>query len=258
LANEQLRVAVARAGIEAEDLATGLQVDIKTVHRWLAGRIPRARHRARIAELLDSTEHDLWPDLPAITDTSDDGRDLAGVYLSASDIRAPDWRTLIPDARHRIDLLDSTLNDILTAPGIIQLLADKAADGTLIRILIAHPTSIWVTAQAQQLGLDQADEHGHNAVDRELHHSLQQLRALTGRPGITAMTYWAERTLSILRVDDEMLVHQHLHATPTTQSPLIHLRRRGDNGLFDRYLRHVDQIAERSSEPIPTDLLAIE
>jgi hypothetical protein len=214
MANEQLRVAVARAGIEAEDLATGLQVDIKTVRRWLAGRNPHARHRARIAELLDSSEHDLWPELPAITDTSDDGRDLAGIYLSASDVRAPDWRTLLPDARHQIDLLDSTLNDILTTPGIIQLLADKAAGGVPIRILIAHPTSIWVTAHAHQLGLHHTDEEGHNAVDRELQQSLQQLRALTGRPGIHAMTYWAERTLSILRVDDDMLVHHHLHATP--------------------------------------------
>jgi hypothetical protein len=257
LANEQLRVAVARAGIQAEDLAAGLQVDIKTVHRWLAGRIPRARHRARIAELLDSSEHDLWPDLPAVSDTSDDGRDLVGIYLSASDVRAPDWRTLIPDAHHHIDLLDSTLHEILTAPGIVQLLADKAAGGTQIRILIAHPKSIWVTAQAQQLGLGETDEHGDNSVDRELHHSHQQLRGLTGRPGITAMTYWAERTLSILRVDDEMLVHQHLHATPNSQAPLIHLRRRGDDGLFDRYLSHVDQIIERSSQPVPADLLAI-
>ena len=253
MANEQLRSALARAGIEMEDLAAGLGVDAKTVQRWLGGRVPHARYRARIAETLGREEHDLWPDVDS-TGPRDDRRELAGLYIHGNDMRAPDWRTLMPAARDQIDLLDVSLAEILTAPGTTDLLAAKAADGIAIRILIAHPKSIWVTALAEQLGDAEVDAEGNTALDRQISHALAQLSPLAAVDGIEVRTFWAERTLTVRRFDDQMLVTQHLYRTPGQLAPLMHLRRRDDGGLFDRFAAHFQRILEHSSEPVPTDL----
>ena len=251
MANERLRQALHRAGLDVEELAEKAEVDAKTVGRWLGGRVPRPRSRAKVAQALGVEEIDLWPDIAAPSLTRDHGRELAGVYASASDIRAPHWRELMQTAREHIDLLDYTLHDILTAPGTIDLLREKADAGCHVRILIAHPKSIWVTSLSQQLGEDQPDEHGNTALDLEIQQSLDQLKPLAGHPGIELYTHWAERANSILRFDDQMLVTLHLYATPDSQAPVLHIHRRGDNGLFDQFADHLDVIREQASDPIP-------
>ena len=54
--NEHLRTAITHAGLTLEEFADIVQVDVKTVQRWLAGRTPYPRHRARVAGALDTTE----------------------------------------------------------------------------------------------------------------------------------------------------------------------------------------------------------
>src|SRR5262249_37445654 len=63
--NEPLSRALLRAGLTEEDLAAELQVDPKTVRRWLEGRVPYPRHRWALAALLSVDEADLWPQLRA-------------------------------------------------------------------------------------------------------------------------------------------------------------------------------------------------
>lgn len=167
MANGRLRAALLEGGLEIEDLAAKVQVDAKTVQRWLGGRTPHARYRAKVAQVLDLTEVELWPETAPAT-RRDDRRDLAGVYAQAGDIRVPGWRTLMQDARQQIDLLDYTLKDILASPGATDLLAAKAETGCQVRILIAHPKSIWVTSLAQQLGQDTPDAEGNTELDRDI------------------------------------------------------------------------------------------
>jgi transcriptional regulator with XRE-family HTH domain len=250
MANERLRAALVKAGLELEDLAARVDVDSKTVQRWLGGRTPHARHRAKVTHVLDCDEQALWPELAQASRPPDDSRELAGIFAAANDLRAPDWRPLLREAREHIDLLDYTLTDIITAPQVAELLAAKAAAGCQVRILIAHPKSIWVTSLAQQLGQDTADADGNTRLDREISTSRSHLEPLIGNAGIELRTFWAERTNTILRFDNQMLVSLHLYATPGPQAPLIHLRRSGDQGLFDRFADHLDAIFQDASEPI--------
>ena len=62
MGNERLRAAMDRAGITIESVARDVEVDPKTVQRWLGGRIPHARHRWAVAERLDEHEEFFWPD----------------------------------------------------------------------------------------------------------------------------------------------------------------------------------------------------
>lgn len=60
----RLRTAMLRAEIDATGLAAAVSVDVKTVHRWLAGRLPHHRTRLAVAEVLGETEAHLWPHAP--------------------------------------------------------------------------------------------------------------------------------------------------------------------------------------------------
>src|SRR5690242_9761252 len=66
---EPLRRALVGARLRDIDVAQSLGVDPKTVQRWLGGRVPHARHRWGVADLLSVHEYDLWPhlaELPSI------------------------------------------------------------------------------------------------------------------------------------------------------------------------------------------------
>lgn len=56
MTNERLRSALSHAGLTVEEVARRAEVDPKTVHRWVAGRVPHPRHRWRLAEELDENE----------------------------------------------------------------------------------------------------------------------------------------------------------------------------------------------------------
>ncbi len=58
--NEVLREALMRTHKTVDDVAQATDVDPKTVQRWLNGRVPHARHRWTIAQLLNMREEDLW------------------------------------------------------------------------------------------------------------------------------------------------------------------------------------------------------
>ncbi|WBB82396.1 DUF5753 domain-containing protein [Micromonospora sp. WMMD882] len=61
--NEALRVAMATAGETADSLAAKVDVDPKTVGRWVAlGRIPHPRTRVAVAAVLGHAAAELWPE----------------------------------------------------------------------------------------------------------------------------------------------------------------------------------------------------
>ncbi len=99
MANDRLRSAIFKAGLEIEDLAARIEVDAKTVQRWLGGRTPHARYRAKVANVLDLQEHDLWPETIPAAQTRDDRRELSGAFAHANDVSVPDWRSLMQAAR---------------------------------------------------------------------------------------------------------------------------------------------------------------
>ncbi len=63
MANDRLRSALASAGMTTADLGARIEVDPKTVERWIAnGRVPHRSNRQRVASALTQDESYLWPD----------------------------------------------------------------------------------------------------------------------------------------------------------------------------------------------------
>jgi transcriptional regulator with XRE-family HTH domain len=183
VANERLRNAIAEAGIDTDELARRIEVDAKTVGRWLSGRTPHPRHRARVAQLLDRREHELWPEtaLPPVDD--DARREIVGTYARADDVNGPEWRALLRQASDSIELLGLSLIDVLPAAGVTDALAAKAGSGCGVRILISAADSVWVTTAAQQLGQHDEDHIGNNALQREIELARGLPRAAPGTAG---------------------------------------------------------------------------
>jgi hypothetical protein len=112
------------------------------VRRWLSGRTPYPRQRGKVARTLDTTEHALWPQIvtaPPQRASAAQPSDLLAAYTTASDVEAPEWKTLMRDATERIELLGDTLTPILDTPGTPELLTTKATDGCSVRVLVSDP-----------------------------------------------------------------------------------------------------------------------
>src|SRR5262245_40787726 len=81
-------------------------VDPKTVQRWLAGRVPHARHRWAIAALLRGDEAQLWPasarDRRQPASAADE---LVTLYPHRPDVPPSLWRTLFDQVRQDLAIL---------------------------------------------------------------------------------------------------------------------------------------------------------
>ncbi len=258
MANERLRAAIAQAGITTTQLALQLDVDTKTVQRWIAGRTPYPRHRSLISQTLGMPEHELWPEAATAPAPERHGEIIATHPAGLQDLN-PDWTGLIEQATERIDLLDYSLHHLLKTPGIVQLLARKAREGVRIRILIGDLDDTTIV-QDQELvyGRDPLDpraaEYRPFLVD-QLEWALRQLKPLTDTAGIHIRSHQTQRFNSIHRVDDQMLLILHTTETPTPRAPLLHLQRQEEGGLFHLFAEHFERIWTHSADRVDPDLI---
>jgi transcriptional regulator with XRE-family HTH domain len=225
VANENLRAALQQAGLQPDELAQIVQVDIRTVRRWLSGRTPYPRQRGKVARALDTTEHDLWPEIataPPPSPPAGQATDMLAAYPAASDLAAPEWKALMRDAAGRIELLGDTLIPVLGAPGVPELLATKATDGCDVRLLV--------------------------------YDAGRELVPLLDQAGIEIRLLQVPARYTIHRFDEQLLLTLHLLGEDADQAPLVHLRRAAPGGLFDRFAEHYNDLWEQDSQPINPDV----
>jgi lambda repressor-like predicted transcriptional regulator len=153
VANESLKSALEKAGLTVEQFAEIVQVDPKSVQRWVSGpTVPYPKHRARIASALDLAEHDLWPEHTPDSTTSTQPRaapaapgragDVIGAWGAADDTGAPDLVAFVSDATGPIDVLDSSCQIEITTP-LTDALLEHAAAGNTVRILTDGRSPHW-------------------------------------------------------------------------------------------------------------------
>ena len=220
-----LKTALTAAGLTTEQFAEIVGVDVKTVRRWIHGRVPYPRHRIAISRALDLTQHQLWPELPAsaTTDPADqppesdsaDADTVAG-YASPDHPAIPPLADLITAATDRIDIGDDSLHPPpagedprlyfpstqLGDPGLLSLLIAKAREGVQVRVLLSR------------LDPDLAD--------------LPDIPTLELRSGTCGHT--------IHRADDQLLLGITGIVYGNELRPVLHVTRQVSGGLFDRLL----------------------
>ncbi|SDH25302.1 hypothetical protein SAMN05421505_11326 [Sinosporangium album] len=238
MANGALRSAMLAAKVDVRELATQCEVDVKTVARWMQDetRIPHRRHRWVAAEALGVDADVLWPETIRHSVKTGADREVLTVYPYRSACPKSVWRSLITSAQAEITLAGYTNYFLwLEHPKLATVLRRKAEQGCKVQFLVGDPDSD-VTRRREEV------EDVPLTVSTRIRITLAEIQALHDVPGVEARFSDEHIAMSVFRFDSEMLVTPHLARLVGHDSPMLHLRRCQDDGLFDRFAYHASEL----------------
>jgi transcriptional regulator with XRE-family HTH domain len=224
--NETLCRALIRARLTEEDVAVHLQVDPKTVRRWLEGRIPYLRHRWAIAAMLGVDETDLWPQLRTTRTRPDE---VLAIYPHRDTVPRDVWLRLFGSAEHEIGILDDADLPVAADQSIADVLAERAMSGVRLRICL-HDTN----PPAGGAGAVCPDSDRTSVAS--LYEALAIYAALREKGEVEVRNHQGVVYNSIYYADDQMLVSQHAYGIPAAAAPVLRLRGAEDGAIITNYL----------------------
>jgi transcriptional regulator with XRE-family HTH domain len=238
VSNKALRTAMTDAKMTEETLAERCNVDVKTVTRWVTedGRLPHPRHRWAASEALGVDEGMLWPDTIRKNVKTGPDREILAVYPYRSACPKSVWRQLITSATTELTFAGYTNYFLwLEIPNLRSLLRRKAEHGCRIHFLLGDPDSE-VTRRREET------ERVPLTVSTRIHITLDELSKLNGAPGLEVRHGDDHIAMSVFAFDEQMLVTPHLSRLVGHDSPMLHIRRHQDDGLYDRFATHVSDL----------------
>jgi hypothetical protein len=235
--NERLRAAIVRSGTGPTELAAAIDVDLKTVERWLHGRQPFPRHRRAVAKLLRQEETYLWPADPSTRPPVDASTaELVTIYPHRSSVPAELWLELLDRASEHIDLLAyAALFLPELAADVVAGLASKARTGTTVRILLGDASSEGVRLRGEEEGIGAG-------MAARIAMSLAHLESIVGIENVAVRLHGTTLYNSVFRFDNEVLVNTHLFGAKAYQNPVLHLREIPEGTLFRDYTRSFERV----------------
>lgn len=241
--NRALHQALSAAQLTPRQLAVRVGMTPKQVERWLADETltPHPRNRADVADALGVDEAMLWPASVRNTIKTGPDREIAAVYPYRSAAPSSLWAQLVRDAGAEIIFAGYTNYFVfLEQPQFAATLRAKAEAGCQVRFLVGDPEAE-VTRQREAI------EDTPLTVSARIRITLGELARLRDVPGIDVRISAAEDavnhiSLSVFRFDQDALVTPHLARFVGHDSPLMHLRRRDEGGMFDRFSEHAEEL----------------
>lgn len=250
MTNTALVAAMEDARFTRGKLAARVGVTRKTVERWISGAdlVPHARNREDACSALGADEEMIWPQ--TVTDRVKTGsdRELVRSYAYRSACPSTTWAELTDHATQDIFLAGYTNYFLLTqVPAFAHTLERKARAGCRIRFLLGDP-------DGQVTRRREAVEDVEMTVSTRIRSTLGALTRLGPLENLETRFSHPEDavnhvSLSVFRFDDEALVTPHLARLVGHDSPLLHLRRHGDQGMFDRFADHAEELWRRAVPP---------
>ncbi|MFC0005524.1 helix-turn-helix domain-containing protein [Micromonospora siamensis] len=230
--NDRLREGLLRKGLTTATLAEKLDVDPKTVERWITqSRNPYPRYRHAIAALLGESESYLWPDaLPTERVAQVSQSEVVHIYPRRGAVPPDLWQRLLDQTtRHVGVLVYAGLFLPEYNPRWVSTLQEKAKTGVQVELLFGDPEGEHVAARGEDEGIG-------SAMASKILNALAFYKELRDLENVGIYYHNTILYNSIYRFDDEMLVNTHLYGTPAAYAPVLHLRRLGGGELFDSYL----------------------
>jgi hypothetical protein len=234
--NDALRQAMARANMNESKLARACGVDPKTVSRWLSNpaRLPHPRHRTAVSRALGEEESVIWPAVQQLVKSGAD-REMVQLYPYRSAAPATLWRQLLRQAKTEIVFAGYTNYFLwLEHANLGDLLRKKAATGCRIRFVLGDPASP-VTRQRE------TEEDVPLTLSTRIEVTLSELAKLRDT-AIETRYETGHVSLSAFRFDDDMIVTPLLPGRIGHDAPMMHLRRAQDDGVFDRFAGHIEDL----------------
>ncbi|MFJ5967277.1 helix-turn-helix domain-containing protein [Streptomyces sp. NPDC093060] len=236
MSNERLRSALLARGMTVQDLADKIDVNPKTVERWITqGKVPYRRHQYATATALNVDVTTLWDDSRMVDTATDLSKaEIVTVYPHRHTVPPGLWRDVYERAERNLDVLVYSGLFLSEDPLFLDLLKKKVQGSTQVRILLGDPDCEAV----RQRGIDE----GHRIMDGKIRNALLNYRPLSeSHPDIGFRLHATTLYNSIYRSDDEMLVNPHVYGIGAYMAPVFHLRRLTGGGLFDTYANSIEQ-----------------
>ncbi|MFD5429025.1 helix-turn-helix domain-containing protein [Streptomyces sp. NPDC127084] len=235
------------AGLSARQLARRVGVSAKQVERWLGNRdlTPHARNRADACRALGVDEEMLWPKAVQERVKTGTDRELVRSYPYRSACPSTVWAELVESADAELFLAGYTNYFFWSqVPHFADTIRRKAETGCRVRFLLGDPDGE-VTRQRETI------EDVALSVSTRIRITLEHLDRLGPLDNVeTRFSAPLDATnhvsLSVFRFDDDALVTPHLARLVGHDSPLLHLRRHGGGGMFDRFAEHGEELWGRA------------
>jgi len=233
--NERLRTAMLERGFTPSGLAEALNVDPKSVERWISGRTPYRRHRYAVAAHLGVDEVYLWPDaLSADQVASASESEIINIHPHRWTVPSDLWRNFFENAQHEIGVLVYSGLFLSEDSGVRRLFREKADAGARVRILLGDPDAETVAQRNTDEGIE--------SLQAKIKNAIVLYRPLFGLDGIEFRLHQTVLYNSIYRADDQLLVNTHIYSFPASQAPVFHLRRVAGGGMVTTYLDSFERV----------------
>ncbi|MEU6410313.1 XRE family transcriptional regulator [Microbispora sp. NPDC046933] len=239
MANERLRAAILERGVSIAELATAIQVDPKTVERWITkGRAPYRKHRYAVAAHLGMDESYLWPEaLTREQVASASESEIITVYPHRWAVPWDAWGRLFAQAQNEIGILVYSGLFLADDADIVRMLVEKAAAGVRVRILLGDPDS-------PQRG---ADEGVNDRMAARIRNALVLYRPIHGLAGVEIRLHRTVLYNAIYRGDDQLLVNTHVYGVPAGNAPVLHLRKVLGGDMVTTYVDSFERVWEQAT-----------
>lgn len=234
--NDRLRTALLERGMTPAELAAALNVDPKSVERWISGRTPYRRHRYAVAAQLGVDEAYLWPDALSRSQVADASEsEIVNVYPHRWAVPSEMWRNFFEAADAEIGVLVYSGLFLSEDAGVRKVFREKADGGVRIRILLGDPASESVAQRGADEGVD-------DAMAAKIRNALVMYRPLRELDGIEFRLHDTVLYNSIYRADDQVLANTHIYGFTAAQAPVLHLRRVAGGSMVSTYLDSFERV----------------
>ncbi|MFB4304542.1 XRE family transcriptional regulator [Actinomadura sp. GTD37] len=174
----------------------------------------------------------LWPEAVRKNMKTGPDREVIAVYPYRSACPKSVWRRLISEANKELTFAGYTNYFLwLEIPNLRDVLRRKAERGCRVRFLVGDPDSE-VTRHREEL------EGVPLTVGTRIRITLDELSKIITVPGVEARYGDDHIAMSLFIFDDEMLVTPHLANLVGHDSPMLHVQRQQEDGLYDRFAYH--------------------
>jgi len=192
----------------------------------------------------------LWPAAVRRALKTGPDREVVAVYPYRSACQSSVRAQLVADSTSDILMAGFTNYFVwLEQPNFLATLRTKAQQGCRVRFLLGDPDG--ETTRQREAIVETA-----LSVSTRIRITLENLAKLTDTEGVEARYSAPEDgpnhvSLSVFRFDTLELVTPHLARLVGHDSPLMHLRRRDDGGMFDRFSNHAEELWTRGRPAWP-------
>jgi hypothetical protein len=221
MANERLRALLLERRVTPAWLADAVQVDPKTVERWIVGgRVPYRRHRHAVAAFFGVDESYIWPDaLDHFEVAAASESEIVAIYPHRWAVPKDTWQRFFEQAEYEIGILAYAATFLAGDAGLRRTLAGKARSGVRLRILLGDPDSPL----------------------------LILFRALLETGNVGIRLHGTPLHNSICRADEQLLVNTHIYGMKASNAPSFHLRKLPGGDLVSTYLESFERVWESAT-----------